>query len=625
MSESYGGCEAGELPTDADILEENGTAANLLGITYMAAAGDDGAADCVEEGLSGLYVDMPGSFPGVTSVGGTQFPSPAWDTNGNLDSYPSIEAVWNESNDPYQVYEYMGMTYSAGVGAGGGGISSIFLRPAYQSALSACSPVGSLPTPPTAPMRQVPDVALSAASGTPGYYIECTFDDTTGDCSATGGMAQGTPIGGTSASSPSFTGFVAILNQAVGERLGNINPILYQLEAAAPTAPPFHDLTVGNNEVVCGPGGEGDAGPTAYPDGGVFPDAGCADGGLYGFLAVPGYDCATGIGSIDGFNLVSAWLGAVKTDTVLVPTPTSTSEGKDVTLTATVNVDGANTNALTGNVTFAFESYNARGGIDLSWELGAVAIVAGTTAGGQAVLTTTVPPGLVNPAGETVDVVAFYGGDANHLASTSAKVSLTFAPITFAVDPAALLLQPFGKQTFTSTGGVPPVRWFIEVDTTVEETATSFGASFIDETAGIFVAGPMAGYVEVVALDSFGAEAISEITVGAPTLAPPWEADAGVDSGTPDSGIRDAGQGVANVHDGGLPVVDAGRAVRDAAVAHATHDDASDAGDAMEPASSGCSCELAKGRTPAGSAPFGAIGTLVFGLTVAVRRRRSRR
>ena len=43
MSESYGGCEAGYLPSDADILEENGTAANLLGITYMAAAGDDGA------------------------------------------------------------------------------------------------------------------------------------------------------------------------------------------------------------------------------------------------------------------------------------------------------------------------------------------------------------------------------------------------------------------------------------------------------------------------------------------------------------------------------------------------------------------------------------------------------
>jgi subtilase family serine protease len=128
MSESYGGCEAGDLPSDADVTEMNGTAANLMGITYMAAAGDSGAEDCggdfgADFGGSmgaGLYVDLPGAFPGVTSVGGTQFPSLLWSAQGSLVD-AGLEQVWNESNDPYSNY---------GVGAGGGGISSVFTRPA---------------------------------------------------------------------------------------------------------------------------------------------------------------------------------------------------------------------------------------------------------------------------------------------------------------------------------------------------------------------------------------------------------------------------------------------------------------------------------------------------------------
>jgi hypothetical protein len=615
MSESYGGCEAGSLPTDADVLEENGTAANLLGITYMAAAGDSGAADCIEEGIPGLWVDMPGTFPGVTSVGGTQFPSPTWSSAGDLTA-AGLEQVWNEGNDPYSAY----MGQPIGVGAGGG-ISSVFLRPTYQSGVAACDTVGTVPTPTTSPMRQVPDVALSAASGTPGYYIECTFDNATRDCSATGGMPFGTPIGGTSASSPSFAGFVAILNQAVGERLGNINPILYQLEAQTSATPSFHDIVSGNNEVACAAAGAGDAGD---PDGGEWPDAGCGEGGLYGYIAAPSYDCASGIGSIDGYNLVRAWLGAVKTDTVIVPSPDQTSEGADVTLTATVNVDGANANALTGEVTFAFESYTAGGGLDLSWELGTVAIADGTTSTGEVVLTTTVPPGIVKPGNQTVDVVAFYGGDVSHLPSTSAKVSLSFAPITFDIVPATVTLQPNATQGFTTAGGVPPVRWFITADTTAEFTGMTYEASSLGEGDGGFVAGPMAGYVEIQALDSFGVEAIAEVTVGDPTTTPPW-VDAGVDSGMHDAGVRDTG-----VHDAGHVVVarDAGTKVKDAghprdAVAdHVTHEDASET---PEPGGGGCSCEVAKGHSSSGStSPWAGLG-LVFGLGLVARRRRARR
>jgi hypothetical protein len=306
-------------------------------------------------------------------------------------------------------------------------------------------------------------------------------------------------------------------------------------------------------------------------------------------VAAPSYDCASGIGSIDGFNLVSAWLGAVKTETVIVPTPDQTSEGAEVTLTATVNVEGANANALTGDVTFAFESYTASGATDLAWELGTVVIADGTVSSGQVVLSTTVPPGIVKPGNQSVDVVAFYGGDANHLPSTSAKVSLHFAPLSFAIVPAVVTLQPNAPESFATTGGVPPVRWFITADTTATFTGNSYESSSIGEGDGGFVAGPTAGYVEIQALDSFGA------------------------------GIHDTG-----AHE-------AGHVARDASIADAGHphdalsDHGTDAEDVPEAGGAGCTCELAKGRSGSGDSSRLAFVGVACGLILVARRRHVRR
>jgi len=615
MSESYGGCEAGETPTDADILEENGTAANLLGITYMAAAGDDGADDCGGgPGGSGLYVDEPGSFPGVTSVGGTQFPAPAWNAENALTSYPSLEQVWNESNDPYSMF---------GVGAGGGGISSVFARPAYQASVNACVPVGSLPfIPPAGGMRQVPDVAVSAASFTPGYFIECTFT-AEGDCSATGGAPEGTPVGGTSAASPSFTGVVAILNQAAGERLGNINPLLYALNAKQPAAAPFHDITSGNNEIACGNAGAGDAGG---PGAAGWPDAGCADSGLFGFAATTGYDCASGIGSIDGYNLVTALMGLNKTTTSLATTPTVTSEGVPVTLTATVNTVGVNANDLTGHVTFTFESFTTTGETDLSWELGTSALTGATTATATASLTTAIPPGLVKPGHQWVDVIAVYSGDAQHFGSESAKVGVEFNPISFSVTPMTVQLPPDGTQSFSAIGGVPPIQWYVDVDTSRGRTdAGMFGGAQIDPVSGMLSVGPKAGYVEITALDNDGAEANAYITVGAPTTPAPWSADGGVyiDSGV--APLYDAGPSLdAAVKDATTPIKDSGTAPVDSG--HPVVRDAGhDAGSDDTAGGGGCSCELARSQSSSGSgsAPLQGLGGLLLGASLLIRRRRS--
>jgi MYXO-CTERM domain-containing protein len=502
LSESWGGCEQGLTLSDADIVQTFGSVANLLGMTYLASSGDRGAADC--RGAGGLYVNIPAAYPGVTSVGGTGFAIPGgltFDGSGNVTAR-GTETVWNESDNPNS---------TSGIAQGGGGISSIFTRPSYQSGVPTCTPLGSLPTGVTASsMREVPDVALTAASGGTqyGYFVECTLDASQSDCAATGARPIVVEIGGTSASTPAFAGVIALARQATGGRLGNINPLLYTLQASTPSA--FHDITAGNNEVVCQPG----------------TDMGCPSGGLYGFAAQAGYDCASGLGSIDATNLVTAWATLAPTATSISPSVTATSEGKTVTLQATVDVSAPNTSALGGQVTFAFESYLANGTLDLSWTIGTAPIMGGTTTSGTATLAAVIPPGLVQPT-QAVDLVAMYGGDTHHLASTSAKSRITFAPVTLCITPATTTVAAGGTFTYTSGGGVTPVKWFLFADSTCNTSGNL--CSTLDETTGAFKAGTGSpGYALVAAIDADGAETFGEITVGKPTGAAPWAGDAGI-------------------------------------------------------------------------------------------------
>jgi hypothetical protein len=501
LSESWAGCEEGSTPADADVLETFGSAASLLGITYVAASGDDGAAACSGEG--GLYVNMPASFPGVTGVGGTGFAIPGGLTfSGGTATGYGTETVWNEFHDAYT---------ADGVAAGGGGISAVFARPSFQGSIPTCTSLGTLPTGVTpSAMREVPDVALTAASGSSqyGYFVECTFDTHADDCTDTGTDPVVVEVGGTSASTPSFAGVMALANQATGGRLGNVNPLLYTLNTTTPGA--FHDITTGNNEVTC-----------------KATDPGCPAGKLYGYAATTGYDCASGLGSIDATHLVTAWATLTPTATTLASSASTTSEGTSVTLTATVDVLGTNSNALGGIVTFNFESFLANGDLDQSWTLGTAAITGGTTTSGSASLATAIPEGMVN-SGRAVDVVAMYGGDANHLASVSALVPITFSPVsTLCSSPPTVTLKAGGTDTFTSEGGVPPVRWYIDDDTTCN--ADGDDCSTLNVTSGAFVAGTgQAGWVVVAGLDSDGAEVFVEVTVGNPTGTAPWAAGSGI-------------------------------------------------------------------------------------------------
>jgi len=170
----------------------------------------------------------------VLSVGGTSI--------GNVSAASFTEYAWNDDK-----------------GASGGGVSYFFDKPSYQDAAGVPASVN----PDHHVGRGVPDVAGNASphSGYSGIYW--------------GGRPQ---VGnGTSASSPLWAGLIAVINAALGEPVGFLNPQLYELGSAVCrdiVSPP-------------GPGSNSFAGTTGYP-------------------VETGWDACTGWGSPNGVALLEA-------------------------------------------------------------------------------------------------------------------------------------------------------------------------------------------------------------------------------------------------------------------------------------------------------------------------------
>ncbi len=222
-------------------------------VTVLAASGDSGAADVKYDGKTYYRVPVtswPDSDPLVTGVGGTQL---FLDAKGG---HTAPDSVWN---DTYNVPTNQFIFGNAGPNplAGGGGLSIIFPRPSYQDGVKAV--VGD--------QRGVPDISMSAACNgavdtyqsfagqTPGWY----------------------PVCGTSEATPLFAGVVALADQDAGHKLGLINPALYSLSAAG--APGIVDVTTGDNTVSFHQNG--------------------SEHTVTGFSALPGYDLASGVGTVD--------------------------------------------------------------------------------------------------------------------------------------------------------------------------------------------------------------------------------------------------------------------------------------------------------------------------------------
>ena len=222
-------------------------------ITVLAASGDNGAANVGLDGstfFTSPTTTWPPSDPLVTAIGGTQL---HLDANGNR---TSPDTVWN---DTFNVATNQFIFGDNGPNplAAGGGKSVLFSRPSYQNLVRGA--VGHA--------RGVPDISMSSAcNGAVDVYQ-----------SSPGVPAGWFPTCGTSEATPLFAGIVALAVQEAHHSLGLINPALYAM--AAQHAPGLVDVTSGNNTVSFTQGG------TRHT--------------VRGFSAGPGYDLASGLGTVN--------------------------------------------------------------------------------------------------------------------------------------------------------------------------------------------------------------------------------------------------------------------------------------------------------------------------------------
>lgn len=443
FSLSYGVCELGLTEKEYGGIFQTNQFYNRLwqqavaeGQTVNISAGDSGDDTCdrgATAATSGWNVNGMASTPYDVAAGGTDFtdnytnnfqpaPTPYWNTKdsppyGSALSYIP-EVTWNETCGSTLLNSYLnfldGTSYTTEQlcsgqtpfdldftyvdGSGGGGISSIYPLPTWQSVFG----VGGNYTSRT--MRNLPDISLFASANFLNHALQfCESDILTG----TGG---GTPCdysnvneggimaaGGTSFVAPQFNGVIALINQASSTRQGQANYKLYALashEYGLPFLPNilpfvpsvvtcesnylsiaqfndvfpscvFYDIyrTPAITTTTCA----GFDNSNCVVDGNVMP---CVTGSLdcftatsgdpYGLLSTStskfepawyqsaGYSGAVGLGSFNITNLVKnwtspSWLASFSSTTAVSASPNSistTESTNTTTLTAEVTATG---------------------------------------------------------------------------------------------------------------------------------------------------------------------------------------------------------------------------------------------------------------------------------------------
>ncbi len=383
---SYGGCETYNDLSEGTylfgLLYEQGAAE---GISQFVSAGDNGGDACQFLGISAGYgVNGIGDSPWNVSVGGTEFimPDPSvYFPNGAATGYIP-ESTWNDYQNPYDGRPL----------AGGGGPSVDWGKPAWQAG----------PGVPADGARDVPDVSLLAGDNL--AYMTCE-SDIGYDCAQ--GYAGG--VIGTSISNQVWAGIQALVNQKNGlvNGAGNPNPTYYQL--AAGTNSPFHDITIGNTKV---------------PD---------PDGQLVGYTATPGYDLATGLGSVDINNLATDWMP---------PTGSGTA-------TATLSDGGVATithgDALTVNLTVTGNGSKVPSG-NVVYMAGTQGVMQDTLSSSGTDSFSFGPTSEQELPGGSYKLTARYAGDTNYAPATSNAIALTVnaEPTTTEVGASVKVAIPYG-------------------------------------------------------------------------------------------------------------------------------------------------------------------------------------
>jgi hypothetical protein len=472
MSESYGECEANLGNAGNAFYNALWQQAAAQGITVVISAGDGGSAGCDDfdtetEAGYGLAVSGFASTPYNVAVGGTDFnqtPATApnyWNATNDPTTGASAKAyipetTWNDSCAGFGIGQCTDNSNFLDIISGSGGPSSCSTQSSRGACLSGYSkPAWQTGTGvPSDGVRDLPDVSLFASNGFSGsFYILCEADagffGTQETCSLTTDTFVG--VGGTSASAPTFAGIMALVNQKMaaqgsGPRQGNADYILYKLAAQSGASCNsssvaltgnsciFYDITQGNNSVPCSLN---------------TPNCGAAPAGGYGilvdpnnagnpaWLTTPGYDMATGLGSVNADNLVNQWSNVsftASTTTLTNLSPTNITHGQPVSITAMVAPQSG-----TGTPTGAVALMATPTGQNLG--AGVFPLNNGVATG-----TTTILPG------GTYNVTAYYSGDPTFGASNSTPVPVTVGKensetkeTLTALNPTTYAFQPIGS------------------------------------------------------------------------------------------------------------------------------------------------------------------------------------
>lgn len=328
--------------------------AAVEGVSVFVSAGDSGGA-FIDRNQSnathGISVNGYSSTPNNVSVGGTDFADSYFGTNAkywNSANSPTFgsarsyipEIPWNDScagqllstssgfSAPYGVGGYCNNGGPISIVGGGGGPSTCatglpgpsgasgntcrgYAKPAWQSILGN----------PNDGVRDIPDLSLFASNGVWGhYYVVCLSDPAQGGAPCVGPPNTWAGFGGTSFSAPVMAGIQALVNQKTGSRWGNPNTVYYRLASteygnsgsatcnstgsSVNSTCTFYDVTLGDTAVNC-------SGPNNCflgPNPGSFGVLSTSNTSYQpAFQTHTGWDFATGIGSVNAWNLIRNW------------------------------------------------------------------------------------------------------------------------------------------------------------------------------------------------------------------------------------------------------------------------------------------------------------------------------
>lgn len=334
------------------------------------AAGCDADADGATHGVgvnafaSSPYDVAVGGTDFADTMNGTA--STYWSTT-NATYYASArsyipEIPWDDSCASSLIASYLGYSTSYGssgfcasskarsydlvsVAAGSGGPSGCAIGTPSTLEVVGGTCVGygkpswqSVTGVPSDGVRDLPDVSLFAATGIWGHaYVFCYSNLKDSGAACSGKPANWSAGGGTSFAAPIMAGIQALVDQKQGSRQGNPNPVYYKLAALSGVwctsssgdsgSCIFHNVTTGGIDVDCSgsvdcygatssstsrtvggsqAGGRGfgqTTGTSSYT--GVLSTLSSSFSAAY--AAGSGWNFATGLGSVNAYNLVMKW------------------------------------------------------------------------------------------------------------------------------------------------------------------------------------------------------------------------------------------------------------------------------------------------------------------------------